>query len=126
MKVLYVIDPFLSVVQPGPAFGTYRYHVATLHRMLRPHIENGAVDFMVLVEERLKLKSEREYPDSGAPTASVRLQSFADDASAPGEAMKRWVDGNVSDDEIGRFRSEVLAALGGFGMPDIVIASESP
>jgi predicted HAD superfamily hydrolase len=126
MKVLYVIDPFLSVLQPGAVFGTYRHHVANLHRMLRPYIEEGKVDFMLLVEERLQLKGARKNLGSEVPTATLRLQSFADDATAPAEAMKRWVEGKISQSEIDTFREEVLSALGSFGVPDIVIASESP
>lgn len=126
MKVLYVIDPFLSVLQPSAVFGTYRYRVANLHGMLRPYIEDGNVEFMLLVEERLRLKGEREIPGNEVPTATLRLQSFTDDATSPAEAMKRWVEGKVSQSEIETFRAEVLASLGSFGAPDIVIASESP
>ncbi len=126
MKVLYFIDPFLSVLRPGAVFGTYRYHVANLHRMLRPYIEDGNVEFMLLVEERLRLKGEREFPGSEVPTATLRLQSFVDDGTSPAEAMKRWAEGKVSQSEVEKFREEVLASLGSFGAPDIVIASESP
>jgi FMN phosphatase YigB (HAD superfamily) len=126
MKVLYVIDPFLSVLQPGAVFGTYRHHVGNLHRMLRPYIEDGRVEFMLLVEERLQLKGERENPGSEIPTTTLRLQSFADDAASPATAMKRWVEGKVTQSEIERFRDAVVTSLGAFGVPDIVIASESP
>lgn len=123
-KILFFIDPIVGNGDVLFRYATLKFHVPVIQAALQRQIDQGKVDFRIVVSEFLMNKARSEgFGDalSLVCVPSYQLQAAFSKGEMPATV---WQQGQFTDHHVAHYDKTIKSALGSF-VPDTVIVYES-